>query len=201
MTLQHLTEADFQQLKERVQGGVVSTRRESIGSKATMAQADSSLSPRRKPRAVEPLPVRSMPVIGRAGSNPAPAPFFPLILALTGQLPSGKNRVLIRRDGHHYPDKHFTNWRARAYGQILEQVTRPIGKVPLIIMPICLTCDYWPSDHRTRDVSGQLDALFHVLVYAKVLKDDGLIYDVRWRRHDLNKKFPKVVMEVEAWPT
>jgi hypothetical protein len=68
-----------------------------------------------------------------------------------------------------------------------------------IAEPVRLTCHYWPGDLRTRDVSGQLDALFHLLVYTKVLKDDGLIYDVVWRRHEINKKFPKVVMDIEAY--
>jgi len=66
----------------------------------------------------------------------------------------------------------------------------------MMTTPVRLTCDYWPGDQRTRDVSGQLDALFHLLVYAKVLKDDGLVHDVIWRRHETNKKFPKVVMEI-----
>jgi hypothetical protein len=59
--------------------------------------------------------------------------------------------------------------------------------------------EYWPGDHRTRDVSGQLDALFYLLVYAKVLKDDGLIWDVVWKRHAINKQFPKVVMEITPY--
>jgi len=131
----------------------------------------------------------------KAGSNPAPSP---LLLALIGQLPSGKNQVqLLWRNGkvRKYPNKTFTNWRSRAHIQIEEQQL-PAVRHPMMTTPVRLTCDYWPGDQRTRDVSGQLDALFHLLVYAKVLKDDGLVHDVIWRRHETNKKFPKVVMEI-----
>jgi len=116
------------------------------------------------------------------------------VIAITGQLISGKNRVRIRRDGHHYPEKQFINWRAKANLELNEQ----LPKAPNIAVPIRLTCDYWPGDHRTRDVSGQLDALFYLLVYASVITNDGLIYEVVWRRHALYR-FPKVVMEIEAY--
>ncbi len=134
-----------------------------------------------------------------AASSPAnPYNPFPLTIALTGQLPSGKNQVqLLFRNGkvQKYPNKTFTNWRSLAYVSVLEQVPKP----ERLNRQVKLTVDYWPSDARTRDVSGQLDALFHLLVYSKVLKDDGLIYDVVWRRHDMNKKFPKVVMELSGY--
>jgi Holliday junction resolvase RusA-like endonuclease len=123
----------------------------------------------------------------------------PLMLALTGQLPSGKNQVQLSfKHGkvHKYPNKTFTNWRAKSYLEILEQ--RPPGPHLVHTKPVSLTVEYWPGDARTRDVSGQLDALFHLLVYAKVLKDDGLVHDVTWRRQVMNRKFPKVLMTVEV---
>ena len=147
-----------------------------------------------------PANVRSREVAGsQAGSNPAPSPSFaPFQLTLTGQLPSGKNQVqLLFRNGkvHKYPNKTFTHWREAS----MAQITSEFFRAPNIAQPICLTVNYWPGDARTRDVSGQLDALFHLLVYAKILKDDGLIYSVWWRRHEMNQKFPKVSMEIESW--
>jgi hypothetical protein len=133
-------------------------------------------------------------------TKPSPSPpFAPFMLSLTGQLPSGKNQVqLLWRNGkvQRYPNKTFTNWRSLSHVQILEQ-----GGIPSqpITRPVRLTADYWPSNLIVRDVSGQLDAIFSLLVYSKVLKNDGLIYDVIWRRHEVNTKFPKVVMELEAW--
>jgi hypothetical protein len=67
-------------------------------------------------------------------------------------------------------------------------------------MPVKLTVDYWAGDKRTRDVSGMLDALFHLLVYSKVLKDDGLVRDVTWRWNGVNPKFPKAVLELRWMP-
>lgn len=118
--------------------------------------------------------------------------------SIPGQLPSGKNQVQLRhRFGKlmKYPNKTFSQWR-RAAGIELVQQGLPLQAIQ---EPVRLTCDYWPGDKRTRDVSGQLDALFHLLVYMKVLIDDGLVYDVVWRRHAVNTKFPKVVMEIESW--
>lgn len=127
------------------------------------------------------------------------SPFPPFMISLTGQLVSGKNQVqLLFRNGKvmKYPNKVFKNWRNKAAKEIGEQF---MG-APNIEQPIRLTCNYWPGDRRTRDVSGQLDAIFHVLVHTQVIKDDGLIYDVVWKRQEMNRKFPKVVMELEAYP-
>lgn len=121
-----------------------------------------------------------------------------MTIALTGQLPSGKNQVqLLFRGGKvvKYPNKTFQNWRRSAAQEIL---TQGPPKTP-IASPVAIVFDYWPGDKRTRDVPGMLDALFHLLVYAKVLKDDGLIYNVTWTRHEVNRPFPKVVMEIESW--
>jgi hypothetical protein len=66
-------------------------------------------------------------------------------------------------------------------------------------MPVTLTVTYWPGDVRVRDVSGMLDALMSLLVWVGVLQDDGLIWDVVWKRQGVNRKFPKVIMEVTEW--
>ena len=153
------------------------------------------------PEAGQAIPLRTKESERRtnAGGRPAPSPSFsPFQLTLTGQLPSGKNQVqLLFRNGkvHKYPNKTFTHWREAS----MAQITSEFFRAPNIAQPICLTVNYWPGDARTRDVSGQLDALFHLLVYAKVLKDDGLIYSVWWRRHEMSRQFPKVSMELEAW--
>jgi Holliday junction resolvase RusA-like endonuclease len=126
-----------------------------------------------------------------------PSPSFRYNFSIIGQIPSGKNQVqLLWRKGkvHRYPNKTFTNWRAKASLELLEQ-KRPT--MPLSA-PIALTCNYWPGNRIIRDVSGQLDALFSLLVYANILKNDGLIWSVWWRRHAVCR-FPKLVMDLEAW--
>lgn len=134
------------------------------------------------------------------GSNPAPSPIM-LELLLIGQLCSGKNQVqLLWRNGKvcKYPNKTFTNWRSRAHIQI-EAQQLPAVRTPTITVPVVLTCHYTPGDCRTRDVTGQLDALFHLLVYAKVLKDDGLIYENHWFRQPLNRRAPQVTILIRNW--
>lgn len=134
-------------------------------------------------------------VRGILARNQFAIPCKPISITLVGQMVSGKNRVMVRRDGKHYPQKAFVSWRAQAHLQILEQVP---CLTPPIHTPVTLLCQYWPGDKRIRDVDGMLSALGHVLVYAEVLKDDGLIYDVSWHRYPACQ-FPKIAMEITPW--
>jgi Holliday junction resolvase RusA-like endonuclease len=45
-------------------------------------------------------------------------------------------------------------------------------------------------------VSGMLDALFHLLMHAKIIEDDGLIRDVTWRWQGVSKMCPKVELTI-----
>ena len=119
-----------------------------------------------------------------------------MTLALVGNLCSGKNAVKITRSGHHYPGKRFKAWRDEAMLQLKSQV---IHNKLTPGCPVHLKVEHWPGDARTRDVSGMTDALFHLLVYAGVLEDDGLVFDLTWRRQPVNRKFPKVVMTITEW--
>ena len=120
-----------------------------------------------------------------------------MTLVLTGQLCSGKNAIQTTRTGHRYPGARFKSWREEACAQLLPQVIR--RQTPTPGMPVTLTVTYWPGDVRVRDVSGMLDALMSLLVWVGVLQDDGLIWDVVWKRQGVNRKFPKVIMEVTEW--
>ncbi len=120
-----------------------------------------------------------------------------MTLYLNGQLPSGKNQVqMLWRNGkvHRYPNKTFTNWRASAHIEIMTQ-GRPAKPIE---HPVRLVVDYWPGNLIVRDVSGQLDAVFSLLVFSKILKDDGLVHDVVWNRHPLNRKEPKASLSIEV---
>ena len=172
-----ISEDEFAAMTKRVGGGVA------IGGKA-----ERPVIHRRTRNEGSRIEVRLSPA-----SNPTPSP---LMLALTGQLVSGKNQVQLSfKNGkvHKYPNKTFSNWRQRSTIELIGQ-----HETPCISRPVSLTVEYWPGDARTRDVSGQLDALFHILVYAKVLKDDGLVHDVIWKRQAMNRKLPKVVMQLEV---
>lgn len=113
-----------------------------------------------------------------------------MILILTGQLPSGKNAMQVTRKGLHYPKTRFKNWRKDACQQLQGQFQETIAwKCEMI-------ADYTPGDLITRDVSGLMDALFHLFGYAGVIKDDGLIRNVRWTEHPLDRKTPMVRVEL-----
>ena len=121
-----------------------------------------------------------------------------MILTITGQIPSGKNQhQLLWCKGKvvKYPNQRFKDWRKDAARQVCMQAGYDREAH---MTPVSLRCEYWPGDHRTRDVSGMLDAIFYLLVYCELLHDDGLIYDVVWKRMAVSK-FPKVCLEIGAW--
>jgi len=116
-----------------------------------------------------------------------------MILTVIGQMPSGKNQIQLQfRNGQlrKYPNKTFTRWRTDAMKQLTGQFQETIHwKCELV-------ADYTPGDLHVRDVSGLLDALFHLLGYAGVIKDDGLIRNVTWREHPLDRKTPLIRIEL-----
>jgi Holliday junction resolvase RusA-like endonuclease len=120
----------------------------------------------------------------RGELTPSPTSVY---VELQGQIPSGKNQIKIAvRQGRifKYPDKRFTTWRQDALAQIHAQhgiLAKPIWR------RCSLSVSYTPGDHRIRDVSGMLDALFHVIVKAGLLKDDGLIKHVVWMEQPVIK--------------
>ena len=118
-----------------------------------------------------------------------------MTFTLYGQLPSGKNAIQITRTGQRYPNKRFKAWREMASQQLWSQAT---GRqyVILFTTPMALSVVYTTSDQRVRDISGMVDALFSLLVYTGILKDDGLIRELHWIEESLNRSEPKVVMEL-----
>lgn len=124
-----------------------------------------------------------------------------MTLVLTGQIPSGKTSGVkqgFTKSGklYRYPNARFKDWREDALCQILAQ---GIYKKPPLGMPVTLKVEYWPGDRRTRDVPGMQDALFHLIVKAGILQDDGLIYDCHWLRQPMNRQFPKTILTIHEW--
>lgn len=111
-----------------------------------------------------------------------------MTFSIVGQIPSGKNAVIVTRSGMRFPSKRFKAWR----DEVLPQLTIQRGECTLFPLqtPISLECEYTPGDRRTRDVSGMLDALFHVIVKAGLLVDDGLVWAVTWRRNEMDRQKP-----------
>jgi len=128
-------------------------------------------------------------------------------IRLTGQLPSGKNRLGIRMDlkpaltdsgqvvelpnVRTHARQRFTMWRDARLAELLPQVRRWSGIMPLQV-PLMLYVWYWPSDRRIRDRSGMLDAIFHTLERAGVVSNDGLVEDPIWRTMELDRQCPRV---------
>lgn len=92
---------------------------------------------------------------------------------LSGQLQSGKNRVLITRTGKRYPPKRFKVWR--------EEMLRQIGTIADPLSgPVTLSVCYGPGDNIRRDVPGMLDAICHILERSGLVMDDAQIKAVSW---------------------
>ena len=120
-----------------------------------------------------------------------------IAFTLKGQMPSGKNQQqLLFRGGRviKYPNKRFKTWRDEAGYQLIQQGVKPAKPID---KPVALYCTYCPQDRRVRDVSGMVDALFHLLVWGQIMKDDGLVYDCLWRRMAIGK--PALYVEIHDW--
>ena len=116
-----------------------------------------------------------------------------MTFTLYGQIVSGENRILVTRDGRHIPDKRFVKWRTEALKQMLGNKLMN-GQ---FTTPVELSVIYTPGDLRTRDITGMADAIFSMLAYAGIVKDDGLIRELHWTEEPLNRQKPKVVMELK----
>ena len=112
--------------------------------------------------------------------------------SLYGQICSGKNRIIVTRDGRRIPDKRFLKWRADAAKQMFGTKLLNGG----FTAPVALSVTYTPGDLRTRDVTGMADALFSLLAWTGVVKDDGLIREVHWTEQPLDRKGPMVRIEL-----
>jgi Holliday junction resolvase RusA-like endonuclease len=103
---------------------------------------------------------------------------------LFGQLPSGKNQQGVDPvHHHHYPNRRFSEWRERALRQLPK--CRLEGALTLY-------ADYYPGDERTRDVSGVLDALFHLFEKGFLVWNDSQVKNVTWRTMPVDRKAPRI---------
>lgn len=111
---------------------------------------------------------------------------------LSGQIPSGKNAVVVTRTGLRFPAKRFKLWREEVMKQLSPQVSAYAQEVACLPLEstITLECEYTPGDARVRDVDGMLGALLHVIVKAGLLVDDGLVWAVTWKRNEMDRQKP-----------
>ena len=114
-----------------------------------------------------------------------------MILILKMPMRGGKNHIQTTRTGMRYPVPGFIKWRNEATRQLQGQFQETIT------WPVEISVEYTASDRRTRDIDGMLSALQSVLVYAGVLKDDGLVRGIGyWKEHPLDRKGAMVRVEL-----
>ena len=112
---------------------------------------------------------------------------------LKGQCKSGKNNMIVLRNGMHIPKKDFVEWRAKMVKQIYEQ-RPPVGPID---QPCSIDIRYVPGDLRTRDIPGMVDALFHVLEYSKTVRNDFLFKNLVWKTLPLDRENPAVAVHID----
>jgi len=114
-----------------------------------------------------------------------------LLFTLTGKLKSGKNHVQITRNGQRYPKKEFKVWRDAMLAQLNEY------ELFLFEGPVSLIVDYVPGDLLRRDVSGMLDAVFHILEKAGIVNDDAQVKNVQWHQWPMDRQNPQCRVTIE----
>lgn len=111
---------------------------------------------------------------------------------ISGQIKSGKNNMIVLRNGRHIPKKDWQEWRNRVVPVLKEQM----GAYPTIGTPCSMTVNYIASENRRRDVPGMLDAIFHCFERAEIVKDDSLIKNVVWNHCGVDEKNAGVDIEI-----
>ncbi len=110
-----------------------------------------------------------------------------MVFTFTGQIHGGKNNMRITRNGIHYPDPKFEKWRTAQIYSLLTQKKNYINQLPIISDKYHWKFLYIPSDNRRRDVPAILDAVFHCLEKAGIVKDDCLIKNIYFKTNMPNK--------------
>ena len=94
------------------------------------------------------------------------------LYTITGQIRGGKNNLTVTRTGHRFPNAKWAKWRDVAVKEIVAQRQ---GRAQFT-EPVNVRLDYYAEDRRRRDMPAIVDAIFHVLEKAGVVKDDTLLW-------------------------
>lgn len=120
-----------------------------------------------------------------------------IYLDIHGQCCSGKNSVIVTHTGKRFPNARFKKWREVNSTLLLEQLKLNYPDFKMITVPISVSLEYTPGDLRRRDVPGMVDAIWHLLEYTKIIKDDALLgksypQTVRWLPKPIDRENPGV---------
>jgi len=103
-------------------------------------------------------------------------------LIIQGQVRGGKNNMIVCRNGMHIPSKTFKKWRDDAVTQIYHQIQNAKEIIRTIDNPCRADIIYTAGDRRRRDMPAIIDAIWHALERAEVVRDDCLIEDVCFKK-------------------
>lgn len=81
--------------------------------------------------------------------------------------------MVVTRTGHRFPKPAWAAWRDEQVIAIKRQL--PLG-FKMIELPTNIHLFYVAGDMRRRDMPAIIDAIFHVLEKAGVVKDDTLLW-------------------------
>lgn len=115
-----------------------------------------------------------------------------MTFTIPSQMCSGKNRIIVTRDGRRIPDKRFLSWIESSSFYV------PSRAAPWA-EPVQLKVRYTPGDLKRRDADGMMAALFHLLERTGLVRDDALIQHITWTTLPLDRTAPKVEVAIRAW--
>ena len=115
-----------------------------------------------------------------------------MLFKIPGQIRGGKNNMITTRSGLHFPRREWAIWRNETVNRLLFQ-----KKSPIIEVETRAHIHYTPADNRRRDVPAVIDAIWHCLERAGIVKDDSLIKDVLFHGF---KKSPSAGVELTLVP-
>ena len=119
-----------------------------------------------------------------------------ITITIKSQVRGGKNNMLVLRNGMHIPSKKFKAWRDDAVNQVIDQIYRyetTTGSFEMITEPCSANVSYVAGDRRRRDMPAIIDAVWHVLERAEIVKDDCLIENVNFKK-TYNKESPQITI-------
>ena len=94
-------------------------------------------------------------------------------LILPGQVRGGKNNMIVTRTGMRFPKPEWAKWRDAMVAEVRSQL--PAGWKPIDV-PCVVKLAYIAGDKRRRDQPAIIDAVWHVLEKAGVVRDDTLLW-------------------------
>lgn len=114
------------------------------------------------------------------------------LITISGQVMGGKNNMVVTRSGLHFPKKSWAKWRDEKVTEVQAQLPR--GWEP-ISEPTEIHLEYIAGDRRRRDQPAIIDAIFHVLEKAGVVRDDTLLWISKSSRA-YDKASPKALIHI-----